>query len=225
MSIYKVQSGESLSTIAAANGISVKELQEANGISDPKKLQIGQELRIPEKTPQAQATEMKLEDAKHQVEILTAQKNKPSLPPIMKEAMQKQIDNLKDVYKNSSYNISPDGSVEFEIKSDMNVEDFKKAYNIKDGVFRDYLYRKHEDYMLNDPTAHYFTIGSSDDNTEAQDIDDFENKRPGSFREYGDGYKIVTKERFWQPNYHQIDYSGMDLNKGETFKIPGSAIK
>lgn len=44
---YKVQKGDTLSSIARQFGISWKRLAEANGLSDPNKLRVGQELRIP----------------------------------------------------------------------------------------------------------------------------------------------------------------------------------
>ena len=45
--IYTVQSGQSLLTIANQYGVSVSALQDANGILDPRTLQIGQQLIIP----------------------------------------------------------------------------------------------------------------------------------------------------------------------------------
>lgn len=45
--VYTVQSGDSLSAIAARFGIGLSALIEANGISDPNALQVGQQLRIP----------------------------------------------------------------------------------------------------------------------------------------------------------------------------------
>ncbi len=46
--IYIVQRGDSLLRIAAQFGVSVEALQEANGILDPRRLQIGQTLIIPQ---------------------------------------------------------------------------------------------------------------------------------------------------------------------------------
>ncbi|SVD33462.1 uncharacterized protein METZ01_LOCUS386316, partial [marine metagenome] len=45
--VVTVQSGDSLSAIAAEQGVSVSALMEANGISDPNLLSIGQQLVIP----------------------------------------------------------------------------------------------------------------------------------------------------------------------------------
>ncbi|MGC8878574.1 MAG: LysM peptidoglycan-binding domain-containing protein [Anaerolineae bacterium] len=45
--IYVVQSGDTLLAIAAQYGVSVQDLQAANGIEDPTRLQIGQQLIIP----------------------------------------------------------------------------------------------------------------------------------------------------------------------------------
>jgi len=45
--VVVVQAGDSLSEIAAANGVSVSALMNANGITDPDRLQVGQRLTIP----------------------------------------------------------------------------------------------------------------------------------------------------------------------------------
>ena len=45
--IYAIQGGDSLLKVADQFGITVQALQEANGITDPRSLQIGQELMIP----------------------------------------------------------------------------------------------------------------------------------------------------------------------------------
>ena len=47
--IYVVQAGDTLSEIAKEFGVAVKALQEVNAISDPTRLQIGQELVIPQR--------------------------------------------------------------------------------------------------------------------------------------------------------------------------------
>ena len=63
--VHVVQEGDTLSEIAKQYGVTVEALQEANAISDPKRLQIGQELIIPQVgtitptmdiTPRVQAT-------------------------------------------------------------------------------------------------------------------------------------------------------------------------
>lgn len=53
--IYKVQSGDTLSGIAKRFGVSASLLQEANGIEDPRRLQVGQELIIPLEEGEADA--------------------------------------------------------------------------------------------------------------------------------------------------------------------------
>jgi formylglycine-generating enzyme required for sulfatase activity len=57
--IYVVQAGDTLGAIAKEFGVTVEALQEVNGISDPKRLQIGQELKIPtmDIVPTVQATQ------------------------------------------------------------------------------------------------------------------------------------------------------------------------
>ncbi|MDK2858726.1 MAG: hypothetical protein PWQ89_1845 [Verrucomicrobiota bacterium] len=45
--VYSVQKGDTLSSIAAMYGTSWKKLSEYNGLSDPNRLRIGQEIRIP----------------------------------------------------------------------------------------------------------------------------------------------------------------------------------
>ena len=47
--VYVVQAGDTLSEIAKEFGVTVEALQEVNAISDPKRLQIGQELIIPQR--------------------------------------------------------------------------------------------------------------------------------------------------------------------------------
>ena len=59
--IYVVKAGDTLSAIAKAYGVTVEALQEVNTISDPRRLQIGQELVIPQggAMPKATATRVK----------------------------------------------------------------------------------------------------------------------------------------------------------------------
>jgi len=52
--VYRVQSGDTLLAIAANFGIPSEAIQEANGIIDPRRLQIGQELVIPRPEPAAE---------------------------------------------------------------------------------------------------------------------------------------------------------------------------
>jgi len=59
--VHVVQEGDTLSEIAKQYGVTVEALQEVNAISDPKQLQIGQELIIPKGgtiTPTSTATEV-----------------------------------------------------------------------------------------------------------------------------------------------------------------------
>lgn len=45
--VYTVKSGDSLSKVASQFGVSLQELQRLNGISDPSKIFVGQEIQIP----------------------------------------------------------------------------------------------------------------------------------------------------------------------------------
>ena len=47
--IYRVKSGDTVSKIAAANGITVEELEEANGLKNVGAVHVGQDLRLPAK--------------------------------------------------------------------------------------------------------------------------------------------------------------------------------
>jgi len=49
--VHIVVKGDSLEKIAKANGTTIAELQKINRISDPKKLQIGQQLQLPPTAP------------------------------------------------------------------------------------------------------------------------------------------------------------------------------
>jgi LysM repeat protein len=44
---YRVQRGDTLGRIAACRGISTRELAKANGIGDPRRLRVGQRLKVP----------------------------------------------------------------------------------------------------------------------------------------------------------------------------------
>lgn len=46
--VHTVQSGDTLSKIAAKYGVSQKKIQELNGITNPSKINIGQDIRIPQ---------------------------------------------------------------------------------------------------------------------------------------------------------------------------------
>ena len=47
--IYRVKTGDTLTKIAAANGVSVEDLEEANGLKNVGALRVGQDLRLPGK--------------------------------------------------------------------------------------------------------------------------------------------------------------------------------
>jgi LysM repeat protein len=49
--IYAIRSGDSLARVAQQFGVSIAELQDANGITDPRSLRIGQQLVIPQPAP------------------------------------------------------------------------------------------------------------------------------------------------------------------------------
>ena len=53
--VHIVVKGESLEKIAKSHGTTVPELQKINRISDPKKLQIGQQLLLPPPTPKKES--------------------------------------------------------------------------------------------------------------------------------------------------------------------------
>jgi LysM repeat protein len=52
--VYRIESGDTLLAIAANFGVPAESIQEANGIIDPRRLQIGQELIIPRPEPDAE---------------------------------------------------------------------------------------------------------------------------------------------------------------------------
>jgi LysM repeat protein len=54
--VYRIQRGDNLMKIATQFGVSVRSLQELNGITDPRALQVGQELLIPSLEDQAEDT-------------------------------------------------------------------------------------------------------------------------------------------------------------------------
>ena len=47
LEVYEVQSGDGLGKIAEQFGVTIEELQTANGITDPEHIEIGQKLKIP----------------------------------------------------------------------------------------------------------------------------------------------------------------------------------
>ncbi len=57
---YVVQAGDSLGSIAQAYGVSIEQIMEANELSDPNLLNVGQELRIPVPTPEGFSSTFKL---------------------------------------------------------------------------------------------------------------------------------------------------------------------
>jgi LysM repeat protein len=56
-SVHQVKSGETLAKIAAQHGVSAAELEEVNGLGNVGGLRVGQELKIPQKSP-AKTTEL-----------------------------------------------------------------------------------------------------------------------------------------------------------------------
>lgn len=84
---YVVKSGDTLSGIAAKFGVTVKQLQEWNNISDPNKIYVGQVLKIKASTP-------------------------PSTPPSSSEYEEKRYSEHGTAYPNTTLNIrsTPDAS-------------------------------------------------------------------------------------------------------------------
>ncbi len=57
---YVVQAGDTLGTIAQAYGVSMEQIMQTNQLSDPNRLDVGQELRIPVPTPEGFGSAFKI---------------------------------------------------------------------------------------------------------------------------------------------------------------------
>jgi membrane-bound lytic murein transglycosylase D len=67
---YKVKAGETLTSIAARYGVSVEELQTANGLSSPKSLRAESLLRVPTAGPATRSTAQSADfNSRHQVKV------------------------------------------------------------------------------------------------------------------------------------------------------------
>ncbi len=73
---YAVAKGDTLSAIAARNGVTWQEIARLNGITDPRRLQQGQRLRMPARPPAPQTPTNRLNEVSG---LLHAQLNNPNL--------------------------------------------------------------------------------------------------------------------------------------------------
>ena len=123
-----------------------------------------------------------------------------------KEELRAQLDHLykvKNIYANVKYEISKDGDVSFTFSEAVNVEDFKKAFGIKNHNLCKYLRKRHDKGVLDSEiklkswsmrrTRHewgYVNTGTGD--------------------VYDDGCKVVYYNTSLGEGYY-MDYTGMEL--------------
>ena len=101
-----------------------------------------------EKTQAYQATLKHLQDTKVVIlETIEAQIKiaKQTGKPDEAKKLEGEKAKLLNIYQNTNYKISADGTVEFSFTqyADFKAEDFKKAYGIKDGSLQKYLRSRH----------------------------------------------------------------------------------
>ncbi len=143
--------------------------------------------------------------------------NKSVLADVNATAEQKAAaQRVANVYKNVDYTINSDGSVRFNFKNDVNVEDFKSAFGISTGNLRAYL-RKRHDEGLKDGTVHArYTNGASSDD-EQRSL--YETGGVGATIRYTDGYSETKGRRGGWINRSKIvdhpDYRNMSLGPAD----------
>ena len=114
---------------APQGAASVPKPHQSNQGNKGKTVPVGQK----KETEAYKATKKKIEQAKYNLEVLKVEAKNPSITPAKKKELQAKIDKLENVYRNVTPKIDSDGSVTFDIRASINVEDFKEAFGLADG--------------------------------------------------------------------------------------------
>ena len=128
---------------------------------------------------------------------------------------------LREVFKNVDCIIGQDGSVRFQFKSEVNIEQFKKAFGFEDGCFRRYLKNRHDNAIKNGTVHAHYTNGNE---TDYEQLTDYELGGIGSRITYTDGYTQTKGYRGGWINRSKIvdkpDYTNMSLGPEDNEKLP-----
>ena len=128
---------------------------------------------------------------------------------------------LKEVFNKVEYIIRQDGAVQFKFKSDVNIEQFKKAFGFEDGYFRSYLRNRHDQGIKNGSVHPIHTNGHKNDQEE---IIDYNLGGIGTKITYTDGYSRTKGFRGGWINRSKIvdhpDYTQMSLGPNDNEKLP-----
>ena len=202
------------------------------------------DMRIPD-TKEAKETAKRIKTAKYQLEVLKVKAMDPNIKPMVAKAMQFEIKKLEAVYRNTSYEILPDGNVTFTVKSGapIDVADFKKAYGLKDGALQGFLKARHEkedpdivkaeiyidgqkrtedDYP--DDMTRYFEGSVASGSQGFMELDYLHSDK-GSYIKYSDGYVSKKVGLFLGGCGPQAQYDGMSLRSGDSLTLGQKQIK
>ena len=125
----------------------------------------------------------------------------------------KELAELKTLLKNqretASFEVSSDGSsVVFKLKKDINVEEFKKLFNVETGVFRERFKKD----------ALHDGVYAGESRTYSKDGEaylNYDDAWMAGVTEFENGVKLVE-----EPDGHFYpDYSGVSLQKGDSYTI------
>lgn len=127
---------------------------------------------------------------------------------------------LNKAFKSVEYTIAQDGSVKFNFKKEVNVEQFKKAFGFGDGNFRSYLKKRHDDGVKNGTVHAYYTNGAQ---TEHEQRTNYNMEGNGAKISYTDGYSETKGPRGGWINRSKLvdkpDYTNMSLGPQDNEKL------
>jgi hypothetical protein len=177
------------------------------------------------KTAEYQKTLEKIQ--KNKDEVIAALKEKieaPNTTNAQRKELEAKLATLNNVYKHTNYKISADGNITFSFTkgTNINVENFKEAYGIKDGKLRQYLSDRHKE----DVTNGYVAPEEANTDEEAQEIiANFQAADIGESVTFTDGFKLTKGRTWWFGSVTDIpDYSDMYLGNGDKITLKSNDI-
>lgn len=109
--------------------------------------------------------------------------------------IQESAKKILEVYDKVDYTVNSDGSVFFTFKDNVNVEDFKQAFGMKDGVLRKYLKNRHDEGLNNGTVREY------------GDLTEYYNSGKGARVNYSDGFVMERRRNSnWFTFTPLVDY-------------------
>lgn len=163
----------------------------------------------------------------NRIAVLEEQLADPKLSESEKAKLTEELNQMKEkdrlIKSTVDIEIQPDGeTVTFKLKKDINAEEFKKLFDLKDGLFREYLQKEalRDGIGVEDKRYHPDAIGSPYSSYDEVLMTEGW-IQPGEVHEFSNGVKLVPSD---DAGHYYPDYTGGTLYAGDTFNIKVSNI-